>query len=89
MGIRRWTARAIEDGGTVRWLTGLAVTLLAEFVAAALFGLLGTAAVFLVFPAEVTRELFGSNAFVVAWLSASVGLFLGYTRWRFAADPGP
>lgn len=83
MGLRSWTRRAIEDGGTLCWLAGLATGLLVECLVAAAFAGVGLGLLLVLFPPEVVRRLFGARAFVVAWLSATAGLFLVYTRGTF------
>jgi hypothetical protein len=87
MGLRSWTQSAIEHGGTVRWLVAISITLLVEGLVAAACALFGMAVMYAAFSPGVASSLFGSSAFAVAWLSATVGLFLGYTRGTFARQP--
>lgn len=85
MGIRPWTATAIEEGGLIKWFTGLVVKGLVEAGTAIILGWVVTQFFLWKFPVDSLRVYFGSATEPAIWLATAIGLFVQFTLCTFTS----
>lgn len=85
MGLRTWTAEAIQNGGTVWWFVGLSIKLLFEAGVALFFGVIAAGVVVLLFPTEAISNYTEVSGFRAIWLAFSAALFWKFTLCKFTS----
>lgn len=83
MNLRGWTTLAIQEGGTAKWITGLAIKLSFELAAAVIFGWGLTWLVMWQFPVDALESYFGSSTQPVIWMVISAGLLSQFTLCHY------
>lgn len=83
MQVRAWTARAIEEKGTVSWFIGMTVKSSMEILFALVFGLATALFVVRLFPIRALQGYLGTATQPTIWLMTSAGLFWKLTFCKY------
>lgn len=86
MTVRTWVARAISEGGSIKWIVGIAIKLIFEVFAGALLGILTAILLRIVAPLDTIQLIVGVDTWIAAWIVISLGIITKYVHCTFDSE---